>query len=109
MVCDPCACRNQSIVPVLVRLSAGLAYDSCVFGPRPRSLEEIIDRVKKTMRSTAAIGGLSRLMVIALAGQSSWQQKQRMQPLRSTRGLPESIAMTLAGQCLAHKEQPVQA
>ena len=36
----------------------------------------------------------------------SWQQKQRMQTLRSTSGKPPLIEMALGGQELAHTPQP---
>lgn len=68
-----------------------------------------MDSVKYTILRIAATDGLNLRIVIAFAGQSSWQQKHRIQPLRSTHGLPVSIAITWAGQLLAHRLQPVQA
>jgi hypothetical protein len=74
----------------------------------PGNLDEIIDKAKYTILRKAATVVFSLRMPTALAGQSSWQQKHRMQPSRSTHGLPVSIAITGAGQLLAHRPQPVQ-
>ena len=44
---------------------------------------------------------------MAPLGQNSWQQKQRMQSLRSIFGLPRRIPMALAGQTWAQFWQPM--
>ena len=56
------------------------------------------------LRSLASGG---RTTFMAPLGQNSWQQKQRMQSLRSIFGLPRRIPMALAGQTWAHFWQPM--